>query len=102
MRLTIVKEDGLVLKDGTGYGDLDLSALPDTFKALQWYDTYGDIEGKDENNAPTNTDITDITPYQWCIDKWQEAHDAEQAEIAAAEAAAAEALAAEAAESSPE
>lgn len=102
MRLTIIKEDGLVKKNGVVYVDLELSDLPNTFKALQWYETYGDLEGVDSNNAPTNTTITDISAYQWCIDKWQEAYDAEQAKIAAEAAAAAEVAAAEAAAESDE
>ena len=106
MRVSIIKDDGTVVKDGVAYTDLDLSALPDGFHALQWYGSDGDLEGKDENNRPTNTDITDFSPYQWCVDKWQEAYDAEQAAIAAeaaaeAAAAAAAAAAAEEAESTP-
>ena len=79
MRVSIIKDDGAVVKDGVAHIGLDLSALPANFHALQWYDSYGDLEGKDENNNPTNTDITDFSPYQWCIDKWQEAQDAEEA-----------------------
>ncbi len=97
MRVSIIKVDGTVVKDGIAYTDLDLSALPSEFHALQWYDTKGDFESKDADGNPVNTAITDLSPYQWCVDAWQTASDAEQAAIAAAEVAAAEAAAAEAA-----
>lgn len=95
MRVSIIKEDGTVVKDGVAYTDLDLSALPSEFHALQWYDTKGDVESKDADGNPVNTAITDMSQYQWCVDAWQAAYDAEQAAIAAAaeEAAAAEAAA---------
>ena len=88
MRLSIIKDDGTVAKDGVAYTDLDLSALPSEFHALQWYDTKGDVESKDADGNPVNTAITDLSPYQWCVDAWQAAYDAEQAAIAAAIAAA--------------
>jgi len=106
MRISIIKDDGTVVKDGVAYTDLDLSALPSEFHALQWYDTKGDVESKDADGNPVNTAITDLSPYQWCVDAWQAAYDAEQAAIAAAiaaaEAAAAEAAAAEAAAAAAE
>lgn len=95
MRISIIKEDGTVVKDGVAYVGLDLSALPDDFHALQWDGSNGDLETTDVNNTPSNTAISDLSPYQFCVDAWQAAYDAEQAAIAAAEAAAAEEAAAE-------
>jgi hypothetical protein len=86
MRVSIIKEDGTVVKDGVSYTNLDLSALPSEFHALQWYDTKGDVESKDADGNPVNTSITDLSSYQWCIDAWQAAYDAEQAAAAAAAA----------------
>ena len=94
MRVSIIKEDGTVVKDGVSYIGLDLSKLSSEFHALQWDGSNGDVESKDANGNPVNTAISDLSPYQWCIDSWQAAYDAEQAEIAAA-AAAAEAAAEE-------
>jgi len=94
MRVSIIKEDGTVVKDGVAYTDLNLSELPSEFHALQWYDTKGDVESKDADGNPVNTAITDLSPYQWCVDAWQAAYDAEQAAIAADEAAAIAAAAA--------
>jgi hypothetical protein len=97
MRVSIIKEDGTVVKDGVSYIGLDLSKLSSEFHALQWDGSNGDVESKDANGNPVNTAISDLSPYQWCVDAWQAAYDAEQSEIAAAEAAAKE----EAEEESP-
>ena len=83
MRVSIIKEDGTVIKDGVAYTDLDLSALPNDFHALQWDTSSGDLETKDANNIPSNTSISDFSPYQFCVDAWQFAYDADQAAIAA-------------------
>ena len=87
MKVSIIKEDGAVVKDGVAYIGLDLSALPNDFHALQWDTDKGDLETKDGNSNPINANITDFTPYQFCLDAWQAAYDAEQAAIAAAKAA---------------
>jgi hypothetical protein len=70
MKISIIKDDGTVVKDGVGYGGLDLSALPSNFHAVQWNGSSGDLETIDENGNTTNTAITDLSPYQWCIDLW--------------------------------
>ena len=87
MKVSIIKEDGTVVKDGVAYTGLDLSALPSEFHALQWDGDSGDLETKDGNKNPINADITDFSPYQFCLDAWQVEYDAEQAAIAAAKAA---------------
>jgi len=50
MKLTIIRADGAVYKDGKSYSSLDLSSVPDHVHALQWDDNNGWIEFK--NNAP--------------------------------------------------
>lgn len=91
MKISIIKQDGIVVKDGASYIGLDLSELPSEFHALQWNGSSGDVESKDADGNPVNTTITDLSPYQWCVDAWQAEYDAEQAAIAAEAAAAAEA-----------
>ena len=99
MRLTIISDDQVVSKDGISYGQLDMTQLPSTIHAVQWYDTWGEVEYKPviangQKTIPQNTIIDSISDYQWAIDAWQTAHD----EALAAQAAAlAEAQAAEAA-----
>jgi hypothetical protein len=46
MRLIIVLVDGAVYVDGVSYSNLNLSFVPAEVHALQWYDTYGEIEFK--------------------------------------------------------
>jgi hypothetical protein len=87
MRVTIVREDGLVLVDGAGFGRLDLSMLPSNVHAVQWYGTDGEVEYVDEHGrASFNERITDFTPYQPALDRWAEAKKAHEAEEAASAA----------------
>jgi hypothetical protein len=44
MRISVIKEDAFIYKDGVGYGHLDLSFLPSNIRAFQWYGTFGEIE----------------------------------------------------------
>jgi hypothetical protein len=44
MRLTIIPSDGAVYKNLCSYSGLDLSFAPSDVHALQWYETYGEIE----------------------------------------------------------
>jgi hypothetical protein len=48
MRLSIIPSDGAVYVDGAAHLDLDLSScgIPSNVHALQWYDTYGELEFK--------------------------------------------------------
>lgn len=89
MKLTIIKEDNSVGKDGKIFGPIDLSAcsFPENFWALQWDGSKGHIE----YNSPMiqNDEITELPAWtSACLDAWQSAYDEEQAEIAAAEQAA--------------
>lgn len=80
MRLTIVPEDGVVNKDGISYSGLDLSFVPDNVHALQWYDTYGEIEFKSAFNGttivkPANEVITTLPTWaDQALVKWEEAN----------------------------
>ncbi len=77
MRVTIIPVDGFVSIDGEGYSGIDLSFMGADVHALQWYESEGEIERKDERGRiVSNESITDITPYQPAIDAWQAAKDA--------------------------
>jgi len=92
MRLSIIVEDGTVVKDQVGYSNLDFSScgIPVNTWALQWYETAGEIE---HDGREQNTPITELPEWaNACLAKWQEAEDAR---IAAEEAAAAEEVAEE-------
>ena len=102
MRVTIVPVDGLVNIDGLRYLGLDLSFIPNNVHAVQWYDTYGEVEIKDPVTGKmiSNDDINSLDSYQPAIDAWNSAKLAEEAaavkkaeedRMAAEQAAAAEA-----------
>ena len=81
MKLTIIKNDGAVYKDSVSYLNLSLPTVPSDIHALQWNGAVGHIEFVD--NVKTNEAITELP--SWANDAltaWQNAYDAEQAEIA--------------------
>lgn len=85
MKVTIVPVDGSVSVDGKGFSPLDLSGINPTVHAVQWYDTYGEVEFKDvfaggKITKPENQFITSFTEYEPVLALWQEAKDAAEAQ----------------------
>ena len=72
MKLTIIADDKLVSKDGVGYSNLDLSFLDSDVWAVQWDTDKGHIEKRDLSIV----EITDITPFNAALTKWDEANTA--------------------------
>tara|TARA_B100001027_G_C16260965_1_gene329415 strand:- start:1609 stop:2040 length:432 start_codon:yes stop_codon:yes gene_type:complete len=70
MKLTIIADDKLVSKDGVGYSNLDLSFLDSDVWAVQWDTDKGHIEKRDLSIV----EITDITPFNTALTKWDEAN----------------------------
>jgi hypothetical protein len=99
MRLTIVPADGAVYLDGVVYMDLDLSTcnIPSDVHALQWYDTYGELEfNRSFVNGqivhPANEMLTELPAWaNTAKTVWDEAKANEEAAILAAQQAAEEA-----------
>jgi hypothetical protein len=94
MRLTIIPTDGAVYIDGATYSGLDLSFIPTDVHALQWYDTYGELEFKrsfvdGQLVHPANQMLTELPVWaNTCVDAWNDAKLAlEEAQRIAAEAA---------------
>ena len=94
MKLTIIRGDGAVYKDGISYLHLDLTAVPSDVHALQFNDAtnkgWVEFVITDEGHKPPNENITSLP--EWAITaltKWEEAKVTEDA----ARAAAAEAIA---------
>jgi hypothetical protein len=84
MKLTIIREDGAVYKDGISYSNLDLSSIPNDVHALQFNSTSN--TGWIEFTSPIPNEEITVLP-SWAITamtKWDEAEDAR---IAAEEAA---------------
>ena len=80
MRITIVRPDNLVCVDGFCFSDIDMSSIPPDIVAVQWYDTFGEIESMLPTGRPSNTPIVSMDPYQDVISQWvtkKAAHDAQ-------------------------
>jgi len=70
MRLTIIPSDHIVYIDGVYKCPIDLSFMSG-IHAVQWYDTWGEIERVDpETRCPSNERITSIEQFQPAIDAW--------------------------------
>jgi hypothetical protein len=102
MRLTIVPADGAVYVDSASYSDLDLSFIPSDVHALQWYDTYGELEFKrsfvnGQIVHPANEMLTELPAWaNTAKTAWDAAKVAEaETKLAAQRAAEAARLAAE-------
>jgi hypothetical protein len=64
MRLTIIRDMGLVHVDGQGHDEQDMTGVPENVHAIQWGGTSGEIEFVD--NTP-NQEITSLPA--WASDK---------------------------------
>jgi len=86
MRISVVREDGAITIDGKGFGNLDLSFLPESIHAIQWYGTHGEIEWYDvSTNLPVQNEQITSLPYEnQLLAAWQEALAEEQAREAEA------------------
>ena len=81
MKISIIREDKMVVKDGIGIGNLTLSSCPSDTWAVQWDTTTS--TGEVEKNDLSVTTITSLGVYQACVDEF----DTKKAEMDAAEAA---------------
>ena len=84
MKISIIREDKMVVKDGIGIDGLTLSSCPSDTWAVQWDTTTS--KGEVEKNDLSVETITSLGVYQACVDEY----DAENAKIDAADAAEAE------------
>lgn len=75
MKITIIREDKTVIKDGTGISGLTLSSVPSDVWAVQWDSTTS--KGTVEKNDLSVSAITSISDYQSCIDEF----DTKKAEL---------------------
>lgn len=73
MRLTIVPSDKVVILDGQAKFDLDLSFCPPEVHAVQWYDTFGYVEFKDNPETlekDPNQRIEELGIYEQAVTAW--------------------------------
>jgi hypothetical protein len=83
MKLTIIKDDGAVYKDGITYTGLTLDTIPSEVHALQWNTNAGHIEYV--NNSKLLETILDIPEWGLnCIAAWDDAAEKERLALEAA------------------
>jgi len=79
MRLTIIRNDGFVSVNNEGFSDLDLSFMDAGIHAVQWYETEGEVERRDNRGRIiANEEITSIEQFQQAVDVWGIAKQMEQ------------------------
>lgn len=87
MKLTIIKDDNAVYKDGLCLDGLPLTTIPSDVHALQWKDSTGWIEYVDQ--IKPNESIVQLPSWATAaLAEWQNKYDAIQAAQSAAQAAA--------------
>lgn len=67
MRLTIIRDDNVVIVDGRALS-VDLSGLPDNLHAVQWDGLAGHVE---YNDGTPNEKLDAITAWQSVVDAWE-------------------------------
>jgi hypothetical protein len=69
--MTIIPEDNVMTIEGQ-YKEVDLSSMDSSIHAVQWYNTWGEIEHKDPitRRMTHNEEFTDISRFQSQIDAW--------------------------------
>ena len=87
MRLVITNQENNMMHvgiDSVFYEDIDGTQLAENIHAVQWYDTYGEVEYKDPvtGKMTHNTEIDSIADFQFAIDAWNVVKAAEEAAIA--------------------
>ena len=88
MRLTVIKDDGVVSVDGDVQSGIDLSSLPSSVHAIQWYGEFGEVEHKDPvtNKMLSNEEIKSLSEYLFVVDLWSARKEQIEAELAAIKA----------------
>lgn len=67
MRLTIVPVDKTIIIDNNGFNNIDddFSWIPPDVHAVQWYDTWGEVE---YNNGLPSSKIYELGIYKQALD----------------------------------
>lgn len=84
MRVSVVRNDGLVYVDGEP-AKVDLAEIPAYISAVQWDGASGHIEfaADDQGRAAPNVKLTDFDAYQFVVARWQKARDDERKRLEA-------------------
>jgi hypothetical protein len=75
MKLTVIRDDGLVAVDGLAYQGIDVSSLDENIHAIQWSGENGEVEYKpDEEGRVFVAAIDNIDFAQAVVAEWQKTH----------------------------
>ena len=77
MKISIIREDKTVVKDGIGFSGLTLSSVPADVWSVQWDTTTS--KGEVEKNDKSLETITSLGVYQSCVDEYDTAKAAYEA-----------------------
>jgi hypothetical protein len=69
MRVTIIPSDSIVIVDRVAKSPLDLSFMTG-IHAVQWYETWGEVELIDADGRPRNERIESLNEFQPALDLW--------------------------------
>tara|TARA_R100000388_G_C7154478_1_gene116136 strand:+ start:155 stop:565 length:411 start_codon:yes stop_codon:yes gene_type:complete len=72
MKVTIIKPDGFVSKDGVGFSGLSLSSIPADTWAVHWDSSTS--KGELEKTDLSVEEITSFTPYESALTEWDAAN----------------------------
>lgn len=75
MRVTIIKADNMVYKDGVAF-EVDCSSMNPAIRAIQWYDTTGLVEYEDYRRETVLENLDDFADL---LAAWDDANEAYQA-----------------------
>ncbi len=83
-KITVVKEDTIIIKNGKGIAGCDMSGLPEDFWALQWYGSNGEIEyvGNEKSNLIVSSESEIKSALGVSLSTLIERRDARIAELA--------------------
>lgn len=72
MRVTIIRSDNMVYKDGVPF-EVDCSSMDPQIRAIQWYDTQGLVEYTDYRRE---TVLEDLDEFSDLLAAWDDAYQA--------------------------
>jgi len=72
MKVTIIKPDGFVSKDGVGFSGLSLSSIDSEVWAVHWDSSTS--KGSLEKTDLSVEEITSFTPYESALTEWDTAN----------------------------
>lgn len=70
MRVTIIPPDSVVIIDQIAKSPLDLSFMAG-IHAVQWYETWGEVEYIDESGHHENVIIDSLEQFKPALDLWE-------------------------------